>query len=66
MRREIVVGYSEMREGWMVSEGTEVYEICDLKQDAERKGRSKAKSVAPSVFVVERKNGGVSYSQNYD
>lgn len=65
MNNEIRVSFSNSRDKWCVSMDNDVYSTHSLKQRAEKKGRSVAKSNQPSRFVVERKSGGVSYTQFY-
>lgn len=64
-RNEVKVGYSQSKEAWLVVMNDQVESGYDKKQPAEKAGRKLAKSHEPSRFIVQRKNGGVSYEQFY-
>lgn len=65
MTNTIKVGFSNSRDKWLVTLNGEVTSQHGLKQTAENEGRRAAKANKPSQFVVQRKDGGVSYTQVY-
>lgn len=64
-RNEVVVGFSEDRDRWLVALNGEVRSQHQKKQPAEKEGRRVAKKKEPSKFTVQRKDGGISYEQFY-
>jgi len=64
-RNEVVVGFSEDRDRWLVALNGQVRSQHSLKQQAEKEGRRAAKGNQPSKFTVKRKDGGISYEQFY-
>lgn len=63
-RLEVV--YSPEHEDWMLVLNGEHVEDYELKQEAERQGRERAKQEAPCEFVVRNMSDDVSYQQFYE
>lgn len=65
IQNKVTVLWNDRVELWSVVKNGRVTSRHRLKQTAEKEGRKEAKSSKPSKYVIERKDGGVSYQQLY-